>query len=193
MFEMIKEGSFVKVGGRKMFVIDSGNYGNATLTFEKIDGVSKGRPLHKDNTSVSINYYPSEIHGIDWFRVIDSTAKVLLFKVEYEYKMSDGSDPWTEIVKTCREGRKNGLSSFEVSKIVSDRMVRKAVSVKFLRYEPSEYYYHVMECRYPEKVSEVNAMLPEKYLSHIESLRIQDQAMSAACEREGSARFTYGT
>lgn len=193
MFEMIKEGSFVEIGGRKMFVIDTGNYGNATLTFEKIDGVSKGRPLHRDNTSVSINYYPSEIHGIDWFRAIDSNAKVLLFKVEYEYKMSDGSDPWTEIVKACREGRKNGLSSFEVSKIVSDRMVRKAVSVKFLRYEPSEYYYHVMECRYPKKVSEVNAMLPEKYLSHIESLRIQDQAMSAACEREGSARFTYGT
>ena len=82
MFEMIKEGSYVKVGGRKMFVIDSGNYGNATLTFKKIDGVSKGRPLHKDNTSVSINYHPSENHGIDWFRVIDSTAKVLLFKVE---------------------------------------------------------------------------------------------------------------
>lgn len=193
MFEMIKEGSFVKIGGHKMFVVDSGNYDNATITFEKIDGVSKGRPLHRDNTSVSIYYHPSEIHGIDWFRAIDSTAKVLLFKVEYEYKMADGSDPWTEIVKACREGRKNGLSSFEVSKIVSDKMVRKAVSVKFLRYAPSEYYYDVMKRRYPEKVSEVNAMLPEKFLSHIESLRIQDQAMAAACEREGSAKFTFGT
>lgn len=199
-FELPKDfQGFVTVDGEKVFVVETRYtcYDTADIPFVK--GVSKGRALKRGvydyQLMLETNRENSWFFG---FLAINAKGVLRWYEVKAKYEMADGSDLWTEFVKAFRLGNykidadcRNWIEGF------SSRVRRIPTEiVKGHRVEGRDYYlsrvFHNVKVSAEEKAS-LRAFLHPSIIEAYDRGQEMDALMEKSCEREGSARFTYGT
>ena len=190
---------FVTVDGEKVFVVETRytSYETADVSFVK--GVSKGRALKRGVYDYKLMYETkNENSWFCGFLAINAKGVLRWYFVNAKYEMIDGSDLWTEFAKACREQKYKvdpedgaNLNGF------SDRVRRIPTEiVKGHRVEGRDYYlsqvFHNVKVSAEEKAS-LRAFLHPSIIEAYDRGQEMDALMEKSCEREGSAKFTFGT
>ena len=190
---------FVTVDGEKVFVVETRHTSSETADVSFIKGVSKGRLLKRGVYDYKLRYAKDfENRWFNSFLAINSKGVLRWYFVNAKYEMVDGSDLWTELAKTCREQKYKvdpedgaNLNGF------SDRVRRIPTEiVKGHRVEGRDYYlsqvFHNVKVSAEEKAS-LRAFLHPSIVEAYDRGQEMDALMEKSCEREGSAKFTFGT
>ena len=190
---------FVTVDGEKVFVVETRHTSSETADVPFIKGVSKGRLLKRGVYDYKLRYAKDfENRWFNSFLAINSKGVLRWYSVNAKYEMADGSDLWTEFSKTCREQKYKvdpedgaNLNGF------SDRVRRIPTEiVKGHRVEGRDYYlsqvFHNVKVSAEEKAS-LRAFLHPSIIEAYDRGQEMDALMEKSCEREGSAKFTFGT
>ena len=190
---------FVTVDGEKVFVVETHHISSETADVPFIKGVSKGRLLKRGVYDYKLRYAKDfENRWFSRFLAINSNGVLRWYFVKSKYEMIDGSDLWTEFAKTCRKQKYKvdpedgaNLNGF------SDRVRRVPTEiVKGQTWEGRDYYlsrvFHNVKVSAEEKAS-LRAFLHPSIIEAYDRGQEMDALMEKSCEREGSARFTYGT
>ena len=199
-FELSKDfQGFIEVDGEKVFVIQTRTNFSIEIDVPYIKGVSKGRALRRGVYDYKLHY--SHDHDDPWFSgflAINADGKLHWYRPISKYEMKDGSDLWTEFVKAVREqkyfvdpSRGAWLKGF------SER-VRRTPTEIVKGYEEGNDTYWLGKVfnngrRSAEEKASLRAFLPASLMDYYDRIEWQDRAMAKACEREGSAKFTFGT
>ena len=190
---------FVTIDGEKVFVVETRHTSSETADVSFIKGVSKGRLLKRGVYDYKLRYAKDfENRWFNSFLAINSKGVLRWYFVNSKYEMIDGSDLWTEFAKTCREQKYKvdpedgaNLNGF------SDRVRRIPTEiVKGHRVEGRDYYlsqvFHNVKVNAEEKAS-LRAFLHPSIVEAYDRGQHMDALMEKSCEREGSAKFTFGT
>ena len=190
---------FVTVDGEKVFVVETRHTSSETADVPFIKGVSKGRLLKRGVYDYKLRYAKDfENRWFNSFLAINSKGALRWYSVNAKYEMADGSDLWTEFVKAVRLGnykidadRGNWIEGF------SSRVRRIPTEiVKGHRVEGRDYYlsqvFHNVKVSAEEKAS-LRAFLLPSIIEAYDRGQEMDALMEKSCEREGSAKFTFGT
>ena len=191
---------FVTVdGGEKVFVVETRHTSSETADVPFIKGVSKGRLLKRGVYDYKLRYAKDfENRWFNSFLAINSKGVLRWYFVNSKYEMTDGSDLWTEFAKTCREQKyKVDPEDGAFLKGFSDRVRRIPTEiVKGHRVEGRDYYlsqvFHNVKVSAEEKAS-LRAFLHPSIVEAYDRGQEMDALMEKSCEREGSAKFTFGT
>lgn len=190
---------FVTVDGEKVFVVETRHTSSETADVPFIKGVSKGRLLKRGVYDYKLRYAKDfENRWFNSFLAIDAKGVLRWYFVNAKFEMIDGSDLWTEFAKACREQKYkvdpedganlNGFSS-RVRRIPTEIVKGKTC-------EGRDYYlsrvFHNVKVSAEEKAS-LRAFLHPSIIEAYDRGQEMDDLMEKSCEREGSARFTYGT
>ena len=199
-FELPKDfQGFIEVDGEKVFVIQTCTNFSIEIDVPYIKGVSKGRALRRGVYDYKLRYAKDfENRWFSRFLAINSNGVLRWYFVKSKYEMIDGSDLWTEFAKTCRKQKYKvdpedgaNLNGF------SDRVRRVPTEiVKGHRVEGRDYYlsqvFHNVKVSAEEKAS-LRAFLHPSIIEAYDRGQEMDALMEKSCEREGSAKFTFGT
>ena len=190
---------FATVDGEKVFVVDTRYTSYETADVPFVKGVSKGRALKRGVYDYKLMYETkNENSWLRGFLAINAKGVIRWYSVNAKYEMIDGSDLWTEFAKTCREQKYKvdpedgaNLNGF------SDRVRRIPTEiVKGHRVEGRDYYlsqvFHNVKVSAEEKAS-LRAFLHPSIIEAYDRGQEMDALMEKSCEREGSAKFTFGT
>ena len=189
---------FVTVDGEKVFVVETRHTSSETADVPFIKGVSKGRLLKRGVYDYKLRYAKDfENRWFNSFLAINANGVLRWYFVNSKYEMIDGSDLWTEFAKTCREQKYKvdpedgaNLNGF------SDRVRRVPTDiVKGQTWEGRDYYlsqvFHNVKVSAEEKAS-LRAFLHPSIIEAYDRGQEMDALMEKSCEREGSAKFTFG-
>ena len=190
---------FATVDGEKVFVVETRHTSSETADVSFIKGVSKGRLLKRGVYDYKLRYAKDfENRWFNSFLAINSNGVLRWYSVNAKYEMADGSDLWTEFAKTCREQKyKVDPEDGAFLKGFSDRVRRIPTEiVKGHRVEGRDYYlsqvFHNVKVSAEEKAS-LRAFLHPSIVEAYDRGQEMDALMEKSCEREGSAKFTFGT
>ena len=190
---------FVTVDGEKVFVVETRHTSSETADVPFVKGVSKGRLLKRGVYDYKLRYAKDfENRWFNSFLAINANGVLRWYFVNSKYEMTDGSDLWTEFAKACREQKYKvdpedgaNLNGF------SDRVRRIPTEiVKGHRVEGRDYYlsqvFHNVKVSAEEKAS-LRAFLHPSIVEAYDRGQEMDALMEKSCEREGSAKFTFGS
>lgn len=190
---------FVTVDGEKVFVVETHHISSETADVPFIKGVSKGRLLKRGVYDYKLRYAKDfENRWFSRFLAINAKGVLRWYFVNAKYEMIDGSDLWTEFAKACRKQKYKvdpedgaNLNGF------SDRVRRVPTEiVKGQTWEGRDYYlsrvFHNVKVSAEEKAS-LRAFLHPAIIEAYDRGQEMDALMEKSCEREGSAKFTFGT
>ena len=190
---------FVTIDGEKVFVVETRHTPSEPADVPFIKGVSKRRLLKRGVYDYKLRYAKDfEDRWFNSFLAINAKGVLRWYFVNSKYEMIDGSDLWTEFAKACREQKYKvdpedgaNLNGF------SDRVRRIPTEiVKGHRVEGRDYYlsqvFHNVKVSAEEKAS-LRAFLHPSIIEAYDRGQEMDALMEKSCEREGSAKFTFGT
>ena len=190
---------FVTIDGEKVFVVDTRYTSYETAVIPFVKGVSKGRALKRGVYDYKLMFETkNENSWLRGFLAINAKGVLRWYFVNAKYEMIDGSDLWTEFAKTCREQKyKVDPEDGAFLKGFSDRVRRIPTEiVKGHRVEGRDYYlsqvFHNVKVSAEEKAS-LRAFLHPSIIEAYDRGQEMDALMEKSCEREGSAKFTFGT
>ena len=190
---------FVTVDGEKVFVVETRYTSYETADVPFVKGVSKGRALKRGVYDYKLMFETkNENSWLCGFLAINAKGVLRWYDVNAKYEMADGSDLWTEFVKAVRLGnykidadRGNWIEGF------SSRVRRIPTEiVKGKTCEGRDYYlsqvFHNVKVSAEEKAS-LRAFLHPSIIEAYDRGQEMDALMEKSCEREGSAKFTFGS
>ena len=209
---------FIELEGKKVFAFRVGHHTHETFKISHVKGVSRGRALKRGEYDLNVVFED----GTTWFShflTVDANGDFYWYTVKNEFEMIDGSDFWTEVVKEIRHRREinkelqllndwrgliesrgsfcSYLNRWELPNEFWSRVRRTPVAIEKGCFERNADYYAdelLFTCMTTDEAkNELRKFLPADYVAHLDSLAVQNRAMAAACEREGSAKFTFGT
>ena len=199
-FELPKDfQGFVTIDGEKVFVVETRCTSFETVDVPFIKDVSKGRLLKRGVYDYKLRYVKDfENRWFNSFLAINAKGVLRWYFVNAKCEMIDGSDLWTEFVKACRE-QKYKIDPEDGANLngFSDRVRRVPTEiVKGQTCEGRDYYlsqvFHNVKVSAEEKAS-LRAFLHPSIIEAYDRGQHMDALMEKSCEREGSAKFTFGT
>ena len=190
---------FVTVDGEKVFVVDTRYTSYETVDIPFVKGVSKGRALKRGVYDYKLTFETK--HENSWFCgfiAINSKGVLRWYGVNAKYEMKDGSDLWTEFVKTAREQKYHVEPERGAWLEGFSERIRRTPTEIVKGYEEGNDIYWLGKVfnnvrRSAEEKASLRAFLPASLMDYYDRIEWQDRAMEKACEREGSAKFTFGT
>ena len=190
---------FVTIDGEKVFVVDTRYTSYETADVPFVKGVSNGRALKRGVYDYKLMYETkNENSWFCGFLAINANGVLRWYSVNSKYEMADGSDLWTEFVKAVRLGNyKIDPESGAWIEGFSSRVRRIPTEiVKGKTCEGRDYYlsrvFHNVKISAEEKAS-LRAFLHPSIIEAYDRGQEMDALMEKSCEREGSAKFTFGT
>ena len=199
-FELPKDfQGFVNIDGEKVFVVEIRTACCTMIPVPHIKGVSKGRLLKRGIYDYKMTYDKDyENRWISAFLGINSKGIVNWYFVNAKYEMIDHSDLWTEFVKACREQKCHYDPDSGVAlEGFCERVVRTPIEIVKGRKEGNvEYWLNQVfknKDRSEEEKKALREFIPASVIEYYDRMEHLDALMEKSCEREGSAKFTFGT